>query len=96
MPDGTRFSTHSRSRCRFAAVWAESPRPSTQWSLSHHADEMGARLADPSEFRVEMSTTGVPKYMTVRSIVLRMHQAWRRSGRVSGEIRPSRAAPHEL
>jgi hypothetical protein len=29
---------------------------------SHHADDIGARLAEPSSLSVEISATGVPKY----------------------------------
>jgi hypothetical protein len=36
---------------------------------SHHADDIGARFADPSAFLVLISTTGVPRYRIDGSIV---------------------------
>jgi hypothetical protein len=39
------------------------------WRPSHHAEDIGARLAEPSSFKVLISTTGVPKYKIAGSIV---------------------------
>src|SRR5258708_25500184 len=59
-PAEGRLRMHSRSRSRFCAVWELCPRPSMQFQPSHQADDMGAMFVDPSEFSVEMITTGVP------------------------------------
>ena len=48
------------------------PRPSMQLHPSHHADDMGAMLGEPSWFSELMRATGVPKYRIVGSIVLCM------------------------
>ena len=42
-------------------VWPICPGPSMQLQPNHHAEDIGARLGDPSGFNVLMSTTGVPK-----------------------------------
>jgi hypothetical protein len=36
---------------------------------SHHAEDIGARLVDPSSFAVLIKTTGVPKYKIGDSLV---------------------------
>jgi len=40
---------------------AHLPRPSMLLQPNHHAEDMGARLGDPSGLNVLMSATGVPK-----------------------------------
>jgi hypothetical protein len=45
------------------------PIPITSVVPNHQADEIGARFAVPSELRVLMSTTGVPRYKMDGSIV---------------------------
>ncbi len=37
---------------------------------SHHAEDIGARLGEPSSLSVLMSTTGVPRYKIAGSTVL--------------------------
>ncbi len=56
-----RFSTHSRVRNMFCAVLDRAPSPRTARHPSQNADDIGARLAEPSSLTLEMSTTGVPK-----------------------------------
>lgn len=55
------IDTHSRGRMRLSEVWPICPRPSMQLQPSHHAEDIGARLGDPTGFNVLMGTTGVPK-----------------------------------
>ena len=57
-----RLSTHSLVRSRFWVVWERTPRPSTARQPSQNADDIGARLAEPSSLVLEIRTTGVPKY----------------------------------
>ena len=66
--------THWRVRIKFSDVWPMVPRPSMQVQPSHQAEDMGARLGEPSWLRVDMSATGVPKYKMVGSMVLCMRQ----------------------
>ena len=61
------FRTHSRSRSMFSVVFERLPIPNIADCPSHQADDIGARFADPSAFRLLISTTGVPKYSTLRS-----------------------------
>lgn len=65
--DGT-FRTHSRSRSRLAIVCPFRPRPSITVQPSAQADDIGARLGLPSEFRVLIKMTGVPMYNIFGSI----------------------------
>jgi hypothetical protein len=56
-----RFSTHSPVCSMFCDVFDRAPSPSTPRQPSQNADDIGARFAEPSSLRVEISTTGVPK-----------------------------------
>src|SRR5438477_7562020 len=56
-----RLMTHSRVLMRFSDVWPIWPSPSMQLQPSHHADDIGARLAVPSSLMLLISATGVPK-----------------------------------
>ncbi|GAA1026609.1 hypothetical protein GCM10009565_45090 [Amycolatopsis albidoflavus] len=51
-------------------VFDRAPRPSIARQPSQNADDIGARLAEPSSLDVEMSTTGVPKYRIPGSIAV--------------------------
>ena len=44
------------------AVCPALPSPKTMAWPSAHAEDIGARLAEPFSFSVDSSTTGVPKY----------------------------------
>jgi hypothetical protein len=59
--DDGKFNTHSFSRRRFYTVFDLRLIPSIQDWFSHHAEDIGAKLAEPSSFKVLMRTTGVPK-----------------------------------
>lgn len=54
----------------FLGVCERAPKPSMQLLPSHHADDMGARLADPSGLVELTSTTGVPKYRIAGSMTV--------------------------
>ena len=56
-----RLSTHSPVRWMFAGVCERAPKPSMQLRPSHHADDIGARFAEPSGLTELTRTTGVPK-----------------------------------
>jgi hypothetical protein len=43
-------------------------RPSMQRQPTHHADDIGARLGEPSSLLEPIRTTGVPKYRIAGSI----------------------------
>src|SRR5262245_2681910 len=71
-----RLITHWRVRIRLSDVLPSVPRPSMQLQPSHHTDDIGARLGEPSSLRVLMIATGVPKYRTVGSMVLCMRRTY--------------------
>ena len=52
----------------FFAVLERVLRPSMARQPSQKAEDIGARLTEPSSFSVEISTTGVPKYRMPGSI----------------------------
>jgi hypothetical protein len=56
-----RFSTHSLVRTMFCGVFDVAASPNTQRQPRKKADDMGARLNDPSSLTVLIKTTGVPK-----------------------------------
>jgi hypothetical protein len=58
----------SASRCKFSNVSPLVENPTIHDRLSHHADDMGARLGVPSSLGVLMRTTGVPKYIILGSM----------------------------
>jgi hypothetical protein len=45
----------------FNVVLESALKPSTQRQPSQNADDIGARLAEPSSFSLLITTTGVPK-----------------------------------
>ena len=56
-----RFKTHSPVRFMFSGVFELASRPSMQRHPSQKADDIGARLCEPSAFSELIRTTGVPK-----------------------------------
>src|ERR1700753_658040 len=58
----TRLSTSRGRSRRLRTVWEWALIPSIAVWPTHHADDMGAMLVDPSRFSELTSTTGVPKY----------------------------------
>jgi hypothetical protein len=48
-------------RFRFSVVFEVAARPRMHLQPSQKADDIGARLKEPSSFSELMSTTGVPK-----------------------------------
>jgi hypothetical protein len=65
---GTLMTRSWRLR-RFWAVCPSLPRPRTITCPSAQAEDMGARLTEPSSFSVDRRTTGVPKYRIVGVMV---------------------------
>ena len=61
--------THSPVRMMFWAVCDTASKPNIARQPSQNTDEIGARLQDPSEFRVLLRITGVPRYRIAGSIV---------------------------
>jgi len=53
----------------FSVVLELLARPSMQRHPTHHADDIGARLDEPSSLVEPIRTTGVPKYRIAGSIV---------------------------
>lgn len=56
-----RLSTHSPVRFMFSVVFEADASPRMQRQPSQNAEDIGARLYDPSELLVLISTTGVPR-----------------------------------
>jgi hypothetical protein len=60
--------THSPVRMMFWAVCDTASKPNIARQPSQNTDEIGARLQDPSEFRVLLRITGVPRYRIAGSM----------------------------
>ena len=65
-----RLITHSPVRMMFLAVCETASKPNMQRHPSQKADEMGARLYEPSSLRELLRITGVPRYKMAGSILL--------------------------
>jgi hypothetical protein len=67
-----KFSTHWPVRIMFWGVFETVARPRMQRHPSQKADDIGARLYDPSSFTVLIRTTGVPRYKIGGSLTMCM------------------------
>jgi hypothetical protein len=62
------LSTHSPVRIMFSVDLELLAKPSMQRQPTHQADDIGARLGEPSSLLDPIRTTGVPKYRIAGSI----------------------------
>lgn len=71
----------------FSGVFEVAARPSTQRQPRKNADDMGARLNEPSSLTVLIRTTGVPKYRMPGSMVICMLELLAGGARHSAKAR---------